>query len=55
MRLCALDGGLLAIGYADGTVKIFSFEDGSLRVALQGHKAGVTCMVLDPTGKCSFL
>ncbi|OQR79441.1 WD repeat-containing protein 3-like [Tropilaelaps mercedesae] len=50
VRLCILDGGLLAVGYADGIVKIFSFEDGSLRVALQGHKAGVTCMALDPTG-----
>ncbi|XP_022656583.1 WD repeat-containing protein 3-like isoform X2 [Varroa destructor] len=50
VRLCVLNGGLLAVGYADGTVKVFSFEDGSLRVALQGHRAGVTCMTLDPSG-----
>lgn len=46
-----LEGGLVAVGYNDGAVKIFCFEDGSLRVTLQGHKAAVTCMEIDLTGR----
>ncbi|XP_018493738.1 WD repeat-containing protein 3 [Galendromus occidentalis] len=49
-RVQVLCGGLIAVGYSDGVVKIFCFEDGSLRVTLQGHKAAVTCMGIDSSG-----
>ncbi|XP_037094610.1 WD repeat-containing protein 3-like [Pollicipes pollicipes] len=41
---------LLAAGYADGSVRLFSLTSGDLRVTLTGHRSGVNAVSFDEAG-----
>uniref|UniRef100_F6ZG14 WD repeat-containing protein 3 n=2 Tax=Ornithorhynchus anatinus TaxID=9258 RepID=F6ZG14_ORNAN len=50
-RLCPSPDGLhLAVGYEDGTVRIFSLLSGENTVTFNGHKAAVTALKYDHLG-----
>ncbi|KAG2501235.1 hypothetical protein HYH03_001042 [Edaphochlamys debaryana] len=40
----APQGGSLAAGYSDGTVRIWDYTSGDCTVTLKGHKSGVSCL-----------
>uniref|UniRef100_A0A3B3QTV1 WD repeat domain 3 n=1 Tax=Paramormyrops kingsleyae TaxID=1676925 RepID=A0A3B3QTV1_9TELE len=44
------DGGHLAVGYEDGTVRIFSLLSGKSNVSFSGHKSAVTAINYDGLG-----
>lgn len=44
------DGGHLAVGYEDGTVRIFSLLSGESSVSFSGHKSAVTAIKYDGLG-----
>jgi len=46
----APDGGWLATGYKDGTVRIWDAATGQARAALTGHRDRVTAVVIAPDG-----
>ncbi|GIY58042.1 WD repeat-containing protein 3 [Caerostris extrusa] len=37
----------IAVGYADGTVRIFSIQDGECIVSFIGHKTAVSCLIYE--------
>ena len=43
-------GQTLAVGYADGTVKLFSLATGEMTVTFSGHKSAVTALGFDKDG-----
>lgn len=48
-RLC-LKGGdqpVCAVGYSDGTVRLWNYEEAVLMQTLQGHRSGVSCLAFD--------
>eukprot|EP00928_Gymnodinium_smaydae_P035081 TRINITY_DN24750_c0_g2_i1.p1 TRINITY_DN24750_c0_g2~~TRINITY_DN24750_c0_g2_i1.p1 ORF type:complete len:978 (-),score=241.30 TRINITY_DN24750_c0_g2_i1:55-2901(-) len=53
-RLCVRETGgeqqVVAVGYADGSVRLWDFETGSLMSTLQGHKSAVSCFAFDSAG-----
>lgn len=49
--LCPSPDGLhLAVGYEDGSIRIFSLLNGEANVTFNGHKAAVTAMQYDQLG-----
>ncbi|GFR30150.1 WD repeat-containing protein 3 [Trichonephila clavata] len=40
----------IAVGYADGVVRIFSVQDGSCLVSFIGHKTAVSCLTFEDGG-----
>lgn len=38
------DGSQIAVGYADGGVRVFDTNSGEVNITFQGHKAPVTCL-----------
>ena len=49
--LCANhDGSFLAVGYNNGSIRIFDETNGECTVTLNGHKSAVTCMAYDSNG-----
>ncbi|XP_064484257.1 WD repeat-containing protein 3-like [Ornithodoros turicata] len=38
------DGSQIAVGYADGAVRVFETDNGEVSITFQGHKAPVTCL-----------
>ena len=40
----------LAVGYFDGTIKIFCLKSGESDVTFQGHKSAVTALAYDAKG-----
>ncbi|CAJ0946862.1 unnamed protein product [Ranitomeya imitator] len=44
------DGLALAVGYEDGSIRIFSLLSGESGVTFNGHKAAVTALTYDPLG-----
>ena len=46
----AFSGSLLAAGYADGTVRLWDIETGSLRRALSGHTGTIRQLAFSPDG-----
>lgn len=51
-RLCLKDGRqpICAAGYADGTVRLWNFEEGALVQTFQGHKSSVACLAFNRSG-----
>ncbi|KAM4048633.1 LOW QUALITY PROTEIN: WD repeat-containing protein 3 [Anomaloglossus baeobatrachus] len=50
-RLRLPDGLALAVGYEDGSIRIFSLLSGESGVTFNGHKAAVTALTYDPGGR----
>ena len=49
--LCSThDGSYLAVGYSNGSIRIFDETNGECTVTLNGHKSAVTCMAFDSDG-----
>lgn len=49
--LCAKpDGSFLAVGYNNGSIRIFDEKSGECTVTLNGHKSAVTCIAYDFEG-----
>ncbi|KAK3801649.1 hypothetical protein RRG08_033836 [Elysia crispata] len=40
----------LAVGYGDGSIKIFELDSGQSDITFQGHKSAVTCLAYDKPG-----
>lgn len=51
-RLCVKGGKktICAVGYSDGTVRLWDYKDGTILQTLQGHKSAVSCLTFDRTG-----
>ena len=45
------DGKWLVVGYADGTIRVWNTEDGTLLQALKSHTQKVSSVVFSPDGK----
>ncbi|RWS06083.1 WD repeat-containing protein 3-like protein [Dinothrombium tinctorium] len=41
---------LLAVGFADGSINVFDYASGELKVTFTGHKSAVSCLCFDDTG-----
>jgi U3 small nucleolar RNA-associated protein 12 len=39
-----------AVGYADGSVRLWNFEDGSTLMTLQGHRSAISCLSFNHAG-----
>jgi U3 small nucleolar RNA-associated protein 12 len=39
-----------AVGYADGSIRLWSASSGTVTTVLNGHKKAVTAFAFDPTG-----
>jgi len=51
-RLC-LQGGarpVCAVGYSDGTVRLWNYDEATVLQTLQGHRSGVSCLAFDRSG-----
>ena len=42
--------GMLSSGHSDGTVRLFDYNSGQLKVTFSGHKTAVTALCFDSTG-----
>mmetsp|Transcript_20504 Transcript_20504/g.32691 ORF Transcript_20504/g.32691 Transcript_20504/m.32691 type:complete len:960 (-) Transcript_20504:107-2986(-) len=52
-RLCLKESGdkpVCAVGYADGAVRLWNFENGSVVQTFQGHRSAVSCLAFDRAG-----
>mmetsp|Transcript_19549 Transcript_19549/g.51796 ORF Transcript_19549/g.51796 Transcript_19549/m.51796 type:complete len:937 (+) Transcript_19549:51-2861(+) len=51
-RLCVKGGDqpVVAVGYADGAVRLWDFERGAELQTLQGHRSGVSCLAFERSG-----
>jgi len=47
----ASDAKLLAVGGADGSVRLFDLASGAVRHTFTGHRGAVMCLVLSPDGR----
>eukprot|EP00931_Biecheleriopsis_adriatica_P087475 TRINITY_DN61939_c0_g1_i1.p1 TRINITY_DN61939_c0_g1~~TRINITY_DN61939_c0_g1_i1.p1 ORF type:complete len:968 (+),score=220.22 TRINITY_DN61939_c0_g1_i1:119-3022(+) len=51
VREAAGDGkSVCAVGYVDGSVRLWNFQEGSLLQTLQGHRSAVSCLAFDKAG-----
>jgi len=44
------DKPICAVGYADGSVRLWNYEDSSILMTLQGHRSAVSCLAFDRSG-----
>lgn len=50
-RMCTSPDGIhIAVGYEDGSVRIFSLLNGESNISFNGHKTAVTAMQYDSLG-----
>lgn len=40
----------MAVGYADGSIRLFNLDTCQSDVTFQGHKSAVTCLAYDASG-----
>lgn len=50
VRLPVADSTTFAVGYADGSIRIWNAEAGTVIVRFNGHKRAVTALAFDPLG-----
>ena len=48
---CAVQPDLFAVGYADGSIRVWDGLTGQVVVRFDGHRSGVTCLAFDGTGE----
>lgn len=50
LQISPNDSNILAVGYEDGSVRLWNLEQSESTVVLRGHKTAVTALCFDPTG-----